>query len=75
MNYSEEEVITILKVQIANLKRLGDLNDSMALEISRHRSFIRQMLLAMKKLHDQEGSEDFPGTPDNILKFPFEKGE
>ena len=55
MDYSEEEVIKILKIQIMSLKRLGDLTDAVALEIAKHRDFIRQMLLSIKKARDGEG--------------------
>ena len=78
MSYTDEEMVKVLKVQALTLKNLENSLNSMSSEIRRHRSFIRQMLLAIKQTTisvEKEEPEALDELPNNVLSFPPDQGE
>ena len=78
MSYTDEEMVKVLKVQALTLKNLENSLNSMSSEIRRLRSFIRQMLLAIKQTTisvEKEESEALDELPNNVLSFPPDQGD
>ena len=85
MNYDEEEVIKILKIQARALKNIEGFAREMAVEINNQKKFIKQLLSNIKqaRAHEEAPEEapeekneelfESPELPSNVLPFAVER--
>ena len=81
MNYDEEEVIKILKIQARALKNIEGFAREMAVEINNQKKFIKQLLSNIKqaRAHEETPEEkneellESPELPSNVLPFAVER--
>ena len=75
MEYSEEDVVRLLRIQAKTLQDIGDMLDDVSLQVRKQRQFIARVYREIKKVSDEPETDVSPvkQLPNNVLRFPGEE--
>lgn len=75
MNFNENDIFRMLKIQAKTLQTVSDSIDDLQQEVQRQREFVALLYRQLKRdiAEQRSVTEILENLPDNVLLFPEEK--